>query len=122
MSGYLIAYDAGCGPCEAFRRAVSLLDSAKRLRFVPLGEADASGMLDAVPPDSRYRSFHMVDGAGGVQSGGAAIPSLMKTLFPGRVVPASLVRSPGGRRVLASAYSALSRLHRPGSCSLERAE
>ena len=116
MQEYLIAYDTACGPCEAFRRAVALVDSGRAFRFLPLGEAEASGILDSVAPAMRYRSFHMVDRAGKVQSGGAAVPSLMKVLYPGRMVPAMLVGSPGGRRLLASAYSTLSRLHQPGTC------
>src|SRR5580704_16952139 len=56
---YTIAYDAGCGPCTKFRRAIEFLDTHGAIDFVSLPEANEMGLLDAIPERLRFRSFHL---------------------------------------------------------------
>lgn len=116
---FVVAYDATCGPCSAFKRAVGALDASRRLWFVPLEVADRSGMLDAVEEYSRYASFHLLRlgradaRAAQVWSGADALLPLARLLSPAGMLAAWLVeRMPGGTLATAFAYSKLSSLHR----------
>lgn len=116
---FVVAYDASCGPCSTFKKAVGALDARRRLGFVPLDVADGSGMLDAVEERSRYASFHLLRLSGGatpaaeVWSGADALLPLARLLSPVGSVAAWLVeRAPGGTAAATLAYSRLSSLHR----------
>jgi predicted DCC family thiol-disulfide oxidoreductase YuxK len=119
-SGFVLAYDADCGPCSSFKDAVGFLDARKRLSFISLEEADASGSLARIPPASRYSSFHLILPVPGVVfSGAGAILPLVRLLLPlGRAAASAIETVPGGVAAVSFAYSALSRLHR--SCSFKR--
>ncbi|MDG6915467.1 MAG: DUF393 domain-containing protein [Nitrososphaerota archaeon] len=115
---FAVAYDASCGPCSAFRRAVGALDTGRRLRFVSLEEAEASGMLDSLDAGARYSSFHLVRLAPGaarpeqVWSGADALLPLARLLSPLGAAAWVMGRLPAGARAAAFAYSRLSALHR----------
>ena len=116
MRRYLLAYDADCGPCTNFKRAVVFLDSYQRITPIPLAQADSEGILDRIPASRRHRSFHLVAPDGDALSGPAAIPTLV-SLLPGGRFPSRLVTSaPGGRRAVSFVYQVFSRLHDSGSC------
>ncbi len=116
---FLLAYDASCGPCDRFRRAVAFLDSRGRFEYVPLEEADSEGLLDAVPRSLRYRSFHLMTPSGVVLSGADALPAVVRQLPGGRPLSWLMVRTPGGRAAIRFVYRAFSRLHDAGSCLRE---
>jgi predicted DCC family thiol-disulfide oxidoreductase YuxK len=117
MSRYRLAYDADCGPCTKFKRAIGFLDSYHRISPISLVEADSLGMLDKVPAARRHRSFHLVAPNGEILSGAEAIPTLVR-LLPGGRVPSKLMASaPGGPWAVKFVYQTFSRLHDSGSCS-----
>ncbi len=113
---YVVAYDADCGPCTRFEKAVEALDIHGRADFVTLDEADLSGMLKTVPSDLRRRSFHLATPGGRVLSGAEALPEVLR-LFPGgRIYSRLITGAPGGKRGVAFVYSAFARLHDAGEC------
>lgn len=116
---YLLAYDASCGPCRRFKRAVSLLDSYGRFVYLPLEEADSEGLLDAVLPSLRYRSFHLVSPDGAVLSGSDALPAVVRQLPGGRLASWLMTQAPGGPGAVRFTYRAFSRLHDAGSCDVD---
>jgi predicted DCC family thiol-disulfide oxidoreductase YuxK len=116
-SDYLLAYDAGCGPCSRFKALVSFLDARGRLDYASLGEADKAGALAAVEPATRYSSFHLVSAGRDTWSGADALLPLVRVLLPGgEALTMALEGVPGFRRAIAFGYAALSRLHDSGSC------
>jgi predicted DCC family thiol-disulfide oxidoreductase YuxK len=119
MQRYLLAYDADCGPCTRFKRAIGFLDSYQRINPIPLTEADSEGVLDGVPPSRRHRSFHLVTPGGGVLSGAAAIPALVGLLPAGRFPARLMASAPGGPRAVKFVYQTFSRLHDSGSCNFK---
>jgi predicted DCC family thiol-disulfide oxidoreductase YuxK len=117
MSEYLLAYDAGCGPCVTFKRALSLVDRSRRIGFVSLRDADESGALAALAPELRYRTFQLIRPDGRLQGGGEALPSLIEAILPLSPALSATVESAGAKRLWSVIYSALSRLHRSPSCA-----
>jgi predicted DCC family thiol-disulfide oxidoreductase YuxK len=125
VTDFVLAYDAGCGPCSGFRALVHFLDARRLIRFVPLDAADESGLLAGIAPASRYASFHLIrppSSAGGVEkrwSGSEAILPLIRSLSPwGRAVSRAIEAVPKGEEATSFAYSTLSRLHR--GCTLQQ--
>ena len=86
MSRLVLAYDADCGPCTRFKRLVEFIDTKNQVDFIPLIEADESGLLDEIPRSERHASFHLVQPGGEVLNGAAAIPSLIKILPLGKAI------------------------------------
>ncbi|HUI00774.1 MAG TPA: DCC1-like thiol-disulfide oxidoreductase family protein [Nitrososphaerales archaeon] len=112
--GLILAYDSACGPCSRFRALVGFFDAARRIEFMPIAEADEAGLLEGVPPEARYASFHLVrlsrSGGGAVASGSSAILPLVRALSPKAGRYAAGI--PGIQWSLAFCYGALSRMHR----------
>ncbi len=117
MEKHTLVYDAGCGPCTRFRRAVDFLDAHNGLEYSPLIDADRNGLLESVSPSRRHRSFHLVSPGGEVLSGANAIPRLIGLLPAGSLVLKLVVSAPLGYKSIAFVYSTFSRLHDAGSCS-----
>jgi predicted DCC family thiol-disulfide oxidoreductase YuxK len=117
--GYVLAYDASCGPCSGFKAAVGFLDARHRIQFVSLEEAEKSGLLAEIAPDSRFASFHLMVphpsrvADGSLWSGSKAILPLMRLLPPwGRMLSRIVETIPVGATAVSHAYSAFSKLHR----------
>jgi len=117
LNGFILAYDAGCGPCTRFRRLVEFFDARRRMTYISLSEADSEGMLDGVRPSLRHGSFHLLLPDGHAMSGAAAIPTLVSLLPGGGIASGAMVSVPGGTRLVGFVYDVLSRLHDKGSCS-----
>jgi predicted DCC family thiol-disulfide oxidoreductase YuxK len=116
-SGYILAYDAGCGPCSRFKAVVDFLDAKGLIEFVTLEHAEKAGTLEDIDPSLRYRSFHLMAPGRGPLSGADALLPLVKLLLPGgRVISKAIEVIPGSRRSISFGYSALSRLHDAGAC------
>ena len=113
---HVLAYDSGCGPCTRFRNVVEFLDAKHRMRYVGLAEADRGGVLDAVDPGRRHRSFHLISPAGKVWSGPSAFPELASLLPGGLLLSRALATCPPLFSFAALVYGAFSRLHDSGSC------
>lgn len=117
MARYLLAYDAGCGPCSRFKDAVGLLDTRGRIGFVSIAEADAAGMLEGIEARERYRAFHLVGPDGGASSGADALVPLARIVLPwGTLVGRAAEAVPGMRRAIRFGYVALARMHDSGAC------
>ena len=120
MSRLVLAYDADCGPCTRFKRLVEFIDTKNQVDFIPLIEADESGLLDEIPRSERHASFHLVQPGGEVLNGAAAIPSLIKILPLGKAIAKVITSAPGGPRSISFVYAGFSRLHDRGSCRYQR--
>jgi predicted DCC family thiol-disulfide oxidoreductase YuxK len=116
LRGFILVYDANCGPCTRFKQVVQFLDAHRSLRFESLTQADDEYLLDGVPGHERHGSFHLVSPRGEVLSGAQAIPTLIAQLPLGRQVSILMTGVPGGVRALSFAYRVFSRLHGAGSC------
>jgi predicted DCC family thiol-disulfide oxidoreductase YuxK len=114
---YVLLYDADCGPCTRFRKAIEFFDSHRHIRYLSLIEGDERGFLAEVPINLRHRSFHLISPDGAVLSGADALPTLIGLLPTGRLASRFIVRAPGGLTTMAFVYSVFSRLHGTGSCS-----
>lgn len=114
-----MVYDANCGPCSKFKRAVDWFDKYNRLKYLSLEDADEDGVFDSLPVQKRHTSFHLVSPNGAVRSGSEAIPDLI-SLLPSGSVLSFVVRSPPiSKNAIGFIYATLSRLHDSGSCSYE---
>ncbi len=110
-----LAYDDVCNNCVRFKRMVEAVDRGRMMRYVSLRDAEGRGLLDSVPNELRYASFHLVAPDGIVESGSAAIPTLFGLLV--RHKRAGAIGSlPGAMSFLTRLYSAASTLHQTGSC------
>lgn len=116
---YVLAYDSDCGPCTRFRRLVGLLDRHKRIEFISISRAQKDGLLDSIPPETHYKSFHLLLPDGQVRSGADGVVELF-AILPGRSIAYTFVKHfPGAKRIVAYAYSSLSKLHDNGSCAAD---
>lgn len=87
---HVLLYDADCGFCTRALDRILRWDRAGRLRAVPIQDEEGQRLLTSVPAAARLDSWHLVDPAGGVHSGGAAGPRLLR-LLPGGRVPAAML-------------------------------
>jgi len=71
--GPAVFFDAGCGPCRFFARVTEAL-SRSGVATHPLDGPEADLALDGMPLDSRFASFHLVEG-GRTLSGADAMPA-----------------------------------------------
>lgn len=117
---FTLVFDSDCGRCTRFKNVVSILDTRGRMRYVGLSEADASGLLDAVPVDLRRRSFHLISPSGEVKSGPSAFPDLARLLPSGGLSARLLEQSVPVSWVCARIYLVLSWLHDARACSRSR--
>ena len=85
-SRYILAYDANCGPCTKFKRIVDILDKYERINFISLTKADQEGLLDKIPVDQRYKSFHLIFPKGDAESGSEALLELIVILPGGKII------------------------------------
>ena len=117
----LLLYDADCGACTRFKKAMDFLDAHERIGFMSIDRAEQIGLLNAIPDARRHRSFHMVLADGRLESGATALPSLIGLLPCGRFIAKMVCSAPKGLSVLAFVYSTASRLHETGSCKVNSA-
>ncbi len=113
---YLLVYDADCGPCSKFKRAIDWLDRYDRLNYISLVSADELGILNSIPRSRRHKSFHLISQDGNISSGSTAIPNLLALLPLGKVSVALIHKVPEGQKIVNFLYSTFSRLHDTGSC------
>jgi predicted DCC family thiol-disulfide oxidoreductase YuxK len=118
-SRHILVYDAECGPCSKFKRALDWLDKYNRLDYVSLTSADEIGLLDSIPISRRHRSFHLISPEG-ISSGSEALPRLISLLPLGKFAASVVRRVPHGLYVMAFLYDTAARLHDVGACSSVR--
>ena len=119
MATSLLVYDADCGPCTRFKKALDFLDANQNLVFMSIEHAERAGLLDALPDRRRHSSFHLIFLDRRLESGAEALPSLIRLLPTGRLFSKLIVSAPGGRALLSFLYSTVSRLHETGSCKMQ---
>lgn len=111
---WLILYDEDCSLCKWLLAGLLRWDRAVRLRPVALQRSEADELLADLAPPERMASWHLVSPTGVRDSGGAALPPLMRLLSGGRLAAAAFARFPrltdGGYRWVAGHRSQLSRL------------
>lgn len=119
MSGYVMVYDADCGPCTRFKGMINILDRHKRIDFIPLIEADRIGFLDQIPQSLRFKSFHLISPTGQLQSGEDAVIDLIELLPLGHTISKIIISVPYGIQLIKFIYSRFSRLHDRSSCHVK---
>jgi predicted DCC family thiol-disulfide oxidoreductase YuxK len=111
---WIVLYDGDCGFCKWLLAALLRRDRAGRLRPLALQSSAAAELLADLAPEQRMASWHLISPDGRRQSGGAALPALLRLLPAGRLPAAAFGRFPGatdrGYRWVASHRSGLSRL------------
>jgi predicted DCC family thiol-disulfide oxidoreductase YuxK len=93
--GALVLYDVDCGFCRWCVGLVLAWDRAGRLCAAPIQGELGDALLAELPERARLRSWHLVDAAGRVWSGGAALAPLGRLLPRGRILSAAAGLSPG---------------------------
>jgi predicted DCC family thiol-disulfide oxidoreductase YuxK len=89
MEPTTVLYDEDCGFCRWTADELRTWDRRRRLAFASIQSARGQALLDAIPPDQRLRSAHVVTAAGRLRSGGAAVAPVLRELPGGR--PLALV-------------------------------
>jgi predicted DCC family thiol-disulfide oxidoreductase YuxK len=90
----VLLYDADCGFCRWAIDRLLAWDRDKRLRVVPLQDAEAELLLPGIDVETKMGSWHLVmDGQ--VYSGGAVAPPLLRLLPGGRPLAAVTAAFPG---------------------------
>lgn len=80
----LVLWDRDCGFCAWTLALVLRADRRRVLVTRTIQEADADGLLDAIEPERRYASWHVVDAAGEITSAGRAVTVTLGLLPAGR--------------------------------------
>src|SRR5919202_3593408 len=119
-SKYILAYDAGCGPCTRFAHIVDSLDRNEKIDFISLTVADQQGMLDRISTPLRYRSFHLISPTGEAKSGSEALLDLIAILPGGMIVSPIIDYFPGAKLIVRFIYNRLSKRHNSGSCRIDK--
>jgi predicted DCC family thiol-disulfide oxidoreductase YuxK len=92
----LVLYDEDCGFCRWSADRLLAWDRAGRFAFRSIQAAERAGKLDALDPEARYVSWHVITRDGRIWSGGAAVPPLMARLPGGRALAAVAEAFPDG--------------------------
>lgn len=90
----LVLWDRDCGFCAWTLALVLRADRRRVLATRTIQEADADGLLDAIEPERRYASWHIVDADGQVTSAGRAVTATLELLPAGRPLAAITRASP----------------------------
>lgn len=90
-----MVYDRDCGFCRWSLAQVLARDSDRRLRPLGLGTPEADRLLEALSPQERTASFHLVGPDGRRLSAGAAAAPLLRLLRGGRLAATVLEAAPG---------------------------
>jgi len=76
----VVLYDGDCGFCKVMLAVLLRWDRAHRLGAVPIQSTPGERLLGDLPSGDRLKSWHLIDPAGALHSGGAAIPVVLATL------------------------------------------
>jgi predicted DCC family thiol-disulfide oxidoreductase YuxK len=90
-----VIYDEDCGFCRWSADRLRAWDRRRGLRFVPLQDREADRLLEAVPPERRGQSWHLVEPEGRVWSPGAAVPRVPRRLPLGAPFASLAEAAPG---------------------------
>jgi len=90
----ILVYDGECRFCRACLALVLAADRARRVEALTLDEAAARGLAEGVSGERWSGSWHAIDDAGTLRSGGAAVAPLLAELGL-RPLAALAERAPG---------------------------
>lgn len=90
-----VLYDDACNLCKVLVDGFLSWDRRGALRPVAIQSPEGQALLHAVPEALRLASFHLVDDAGTVLSGGPALARLLGLVPGGRPVGTLLGALPG---------------------------
>jgi predicted DCC family thiol-disulfide oxidoreductase YuxK len=76
----IVLYDGACGFCEVVLAVLLRWDRQNQLDPVPIQSERGERLLADMPRQDRLASWHLIDRAGSVRSGGAAIPAVFASL------------------------------------------
>jgi predicted DCC family thiol-disulfide oxidoreductase YuxK len=111
---WTVLYDGDCGFCKWLLAGLLRWDGDGRLQPIALQRPEADELLADLEPAQRMASWHLIAPSGERQSGGAALPALLRLLPGGRAPAAVFARAPHltdrGYRWVADHRSQLSRL------------
>jgi predicted DCC family thiol-disulfide oxidoreductase YuxK len=91
----LVFYDAECRLCAWLMLVLLRWDRRRCLRPAPIQGREAERVLARMSPEERLRSWHACAACGGVSSGGAALPLVLRRLPGGGPLAAASERLPG---------------------------
>lgn len=94
MPSATVLYDQDCGFCRWSLAKLLAWDRRRALTPVPLASPKADRILDGMPAEERRASWHLLDAEGGLHSGGAAFPPLLRLLPGGAPLAAIASRAP----------------------------
>jgi predicted DCC family thiol-disulfide oxidoreductase YuxK len=89
-----ILYDSDCGFCRWSLAKLLRWDRRGALRPLALQHPEATSLLAGMSEGERMASWHLVDAAGEVRSGGAALPGLLRLLPGGSPLASVAERAP----------------------------
>jgi predicted DCC family thiol-disulfide oxidoreductase YuxK len=90
----VVLYDGDCGFCKVLLAVLLRWDRARRLRAAPIQGAAGERLLADMSSRERLRSWHLLDCAQVVHSGGAAIPVVLAVLPGGAPIARVASRLP----------------------------
>lgn len=90
-----VLYDDVCNFCKVLVDGFLSWDRRGALRAVAIQSEEGQALLRGVPAELRLASFHLVDEAGGVLSGGPALTRLLGLVPGGAPAAALMARLPG---------------------------
>lgn len=90
-----VLYDADCGFCRFCVARLLDWDVRRRLRPVAIQSEEGQRLLAPIAPEAQLRSAHVVDAAGRIHSGGAAVSVVAEQLPAGAPAAWIAARLPG---------------------------
>lgn len=91
---FVVLYDGDCGFCKVMLAALLRCDRAQHLATVAIQSTTGEQLLLDMPSQERLKSWHLIDGARQVHSGGSAIPMILATLPMGALLARVTSRFP----------------------------
>ena len=91
----IVLYDGECGFCAVMLAVLLRWDRAHRLDAAPIQSTMGERLLGEMPPGDRLTSWHVIDGAGAVRSGGSGVPVVLAALPGGAGLAWVASRVPG---------------------------
>jgi predicted DCC family thiol-disulfide oxidoreductase YuxK len=105
----VVLYDGDCGFCKIMLAVLLRWDRAHHLLAVPIQGALGEQLLPSMSSQERLKSWHLIDHAQVIHSGGTAIPVVLATLPRGALLAHVASRFP---RMTSRAYEWVTN-HRP---------
>ena len=94
MDNLIVLYDGDCGFCAVMLALLLRWDRANRIAPVPIQSARGEELLAEMARDDRLKSWHLIDTAGTLYSGGAGLPVILHALPRGAPIARVASRFP----------------------------